>query len=249
MCGRFVSREQAAIEREYNIKVRNPFERLYNAAPTMTLPVIRREPGKPAPFREVLGMRWGLIPGWWSQPSLPTSTINARSEEAATKPMWRGALRHTRCLVPALGWYEWHPTPEGKVPYYIHTAEGAGICFAGLWSEWRNPAGESQLSFAILTRAASPMMAFVHTRMPMVIAPAAQDDWLADWQGDPSAHLNEQVAAALGEFEYYPVSRYVNTPRNQGERCIARATENAQAPPPVLALTEAATLGAAPDKN
>ncbi len=46
MCGRFVSREQAAIEREYNIKVRNPFERVYNAAPTMSLPVVVQGKGK-----------------------------------------------------------------------------------------------------------------------------------------------------------------------------------------------------------
>ena len=139
MCGRFVSREQAAIEREYNIKVLNPFERVYNAAPTMTLPVVRQAAGKTREQREVLGMRWGLIPSWWSQPALPTSTINARSEEAATKPMWRGALRQSRCLVPALGWYEWHATPEGKVPYFVHAPGPAGLSFAGLWSEWRNP--------------------------------------------------------------------------------------------------------------
>ena len=109
MCGRFVSREQAAIEREYNIRVLNPFERVYNAAPSMQLPVIRRAAGDAL---EALTMRWGLIPGWWSQASLPTSTINARSEEAATKPMWRNAVRQSRCLVPALGWYEWKATPE-----------------------------------------------------------------------------------------------------------------------------------------
>ncbi len=224
MCGRFVSREQAALEREYNIKVRNPFERVYNAAPTMTLPVIRQEKGKPREEREAIGMRWGLIPSWWSQPSLPTSTINARSEEAAAKPMWRGALRHTRCLVPALGWYEWHNTAEGKVPYFIHAPGKAGVCFAGLWSEWRNPDGEPQLSFAILTRAASPTLSFVHHRMPLVLAPGAFDSWLADSPADPAARLAEQVAAAPGEFEYYPVSRYVNVPRNQGERCIEPAT-------------------------
>ena len=128
MCGRFVSREQAAIEREYNIKVRNPFERVYNAAPTMLLPVIRTQPrdADGAGSREALSMRWGLIPGWWSQPAAPTSTINARSEEAAAKPMWRSAVRHTRCLVPALGWYEWRVTGEGKVPYFIHAPSVGG---------------------------------------------------------------------------------------------------------------------------
>ena len=231
MCGRFVSREQAAVEREYNIKVRNPFERVYNAAPTMSLPVIRQGQGEAREEREALSMRWGLIPGWWSRPALPTATINARSEEAAAKPMWRGALRHTRCLVPALGWYEWRVTPEGKVPHYIYAPGQMGLCFAGLWSEWKNPAGEAQLSFAILTRAASPALAPVHNRMPLVLPPAAWDAWLAPWPGDHATRLAEQVAASLGEFEYYPVSRYVNAPRNQGERCIERATVQAPEDP------------------
>jgi putative SOS response-associated peptidase YedK len=224
MCGRFVSREQAAIEREYNIKVRNPFERVYNSAPTMSLPVIRQGSPDTNGQREALGMRWGLIPSWWSRPELPSSTINARSEEAATKPMWRGALRYTRCLVPALGWYEWRLGPEGKVPHYIHAPGGAGVSFAGLWSEWKNPAGEAQLSFAILTRAASPALTPVHNRMPLVLAPSAWADWLAPWPGEHASRLAEQVASSLGEFEHYPVSRYVNSPKNQGERCIEPAT-------------------------
>lgn len=219
MCGRFVSREQAALEREYNVRIRNPFERVYNAAPSMRLPVIRPGEGE----REALSMRWGLIPGWWSQPTLPTATINARSEEAAAKPMWRGALRHNRCLVPALGWYEWHVALEGKVPYFIHAPGLAGLCFAGLWSGRKNPAGELQLSFAILTRAASPVLAALHNRMPVVLPPSAWDDWLAPWPADHAARLAAQAAGADGEFEYYPVSRYVNAPRNQGEHCIEPA--------------------------
>ena len=226
MCGRFVSREQAAIEREYNIRVRNPFERVYNAAPSMQLPVIRQKPhdaGGDASAREALSMRWGLIPTWWSHPTLPTATINARSEEAAAKPMWRSAVRHTRCLVPALGWYEWRVTPEGKVPYFIHAPALAGFCFAGLWSGWKNPAGVTQLSFAILTRAASAMLKAVHDRMPVVLPQAAWDDWLSDWPTSQDTRLAAQSANSLEDFEYYPVSRFVNTPRNQGERCIAQA--------------------------
>ena len=219
MCGRFVSREQAAIEREYNIKVRNPFERVYNAAPTMLLPVIRTSAGE----REALSMRWGLIPLWWSQATAPTSTINARSEEAATKPMWRNAVRHTRGLVPTLGWYEWQVRPEGKVPHFIHAPGLTGFCFAGLWSEWKNPAGEAQLSFAILTRAASATLKPVHDRMPVVLGAESWDDWLGDWPREHAARLAGHVANSLNDFEYYPVSRYVNAPRNQGERCIERA--------------------------
>jgi putative SOS response-associated peptidase YedK len=221
MCGRFVSREQAAIEREYNIRVLNPFERVYNAAPSMQLPVIRRAAG--GADREALSMRWGLIPNWWSKPALPTSTINARSEEAASKPMWRNAVRNTRCLVPALGWYEWKLTAEGKVPYFIHAPAMAGFCFAGLWSEWRNPAGEMQPSFAILTRAAPANLKLLHERMPVVLPEASWADWLSDWATDPARRLADQVGNSLNEFEFHAVSRYVNAPRNQGERCIEPA--------------------------
>jgi len=223
MCGRFVSREQAAVERELNIRVRNPFERVYNAAPSMLLPVIRQSAGTAGVEREALTMRWGLIPGWWAQPTLPTATINARSEEAAAKPMWRSALRHSRCLVPALGWYEWRVEPAGKVPYYIHPPGGAGLYFAGLWSEWKDPVGESRPSFAILTRAASPELESLHKRMPVVLSPASWDDWLAPWPDEHATRLATQVAESKGKFEYYPVSRYVNAPRNQGERCIEPA--------------------------
>ena len=231
MCGRFVSREQAAIEREYNIRVRQPFERVYNAAPTMALPVMRSAidastddagDSRPATALEVIAMRWGLVPSWWSQPTPPTSTINARSEEAASKPMWRQAVRSARALVPALGWYEWQVRDGVKQPYFIHAEGMQGVCFAGLWSAHRNSEGQEQLSFAILTRAASPALMPVHNRMPVVLAPELFEEWLAPWKSEHSARLASFALRSLGQFEYYPVSRYVNAPRNQGERCIER---------------------------
>jgi putative SOS response-associated peptidase YedK len=99
----------------------------------------------------------------------------------------------------------------------------AGLCFAGLWSEWRNPEGETQRTFAILTRSASPTMEAVHHRMPVVLAQTAWSDWFAEWQVDHAKRLADHVSNALNEFEFYTVSRYVNAPRNQGERCIEPA--------------------------
>ena len=169
-------------------------------------------------------MRWGLIPAWWSQPTPPTSCINARSEDAATKPMWRDAVRRSRCLVPSLGWYEWHTGPDGKVPWFLHEPGLAGLCFAGLWSAWKNPQGEMQLSFAILTRAASPRWRPCISRMPVVLPSSSWDDWLSKWPGPARRAACDASVGAEGNFEYHAVSRYVNSPRNQGERCIEPAT-------------------------
>ena len=222
MCGRYVPPDVAALERAFHLGRAEwgGWVQHFNVAPTSLVPMVY-SPGD----GESIGAlaRWGLIPSWWKQDALPSFTFNARSEEAAVKPMWRSALRHSRCLVPALGWYEWRVEPAGKVPYYIHPLGSAGLYFAGLWSEWKNPAGELQPSFAILTRAASPELAPLHNRMPVVLPPAAWDDWLAPWPDNHATRLAAQVAVSEGNFEYYPVSRYVNAPRNQGERCIEPA--------------------------
>ncbi len=81
-----------------------PLARRFNVAPTTTVPLmIQAEDGT----LTLYGARWGLVPFWWKQPEPPALTFNARSEEAAAKPMWRHAYRNTRCLMPAEGWYEW----------------------------------------------------------------------------------------------------------------------------------------------
>jgi putative SOS response-associated peptidase YedK len=218
MCGRYVSRDQAAIEREYDIRILDPFEKIYNAAPTMALPVLRAN----AAGWNCSLMQWGLIPLWWSKPTPPTSTINARVEEAATKPMWRQAVRHYRCLVPASGWYEWQKSPDGgrKQPYYMHALDDAGLCFAGLWSTHRREGVEAH-TFAILTRATADELAHIHHRMPLVLPSAAYAEWLDPAVAGGQGLLDQAVAQSLTHFASYPVSPYVSSPRIQGERCIA----------------------------
>ncbi|MGA3158635.1 MAG: SOS response-associated peptidase [Steroidobacteraceae bacterium] len=218
MCGRYVSRDQAAIEREYDIRIIDPFEKIYNAAPTMRLPVLR---ANAAGWNCTL-MQWGLIPAWWSKSEPPASTINARSEEAASKPMWRQAVRHNRCLVPASGWYEWQQGAVGarKQPFYIHAADNAGLCFAGLWSTHLREGVEAH-TFAILTRAASEELAFIHHRMPLVLPSAVFAEWLDPGVAGSQELLDQAVGQSLTHFASYPVSAYVSSSRNQGERCIA----------------------------
>ena len=74
------------------------------------------------------------MPSWWTKPEPPQSTINARAEEAASKPMWRNAVKHDRALVPTLRWYDWRKAraDAAKQPFFIHRedllehANGAG---------------------------------------------------------------------------------------------------------------------------
>jgi putative SOS response-associated peptidase YedK len=47
------------------------------------------------------------------------ATFNARAETVAEKPMFRGAFKRTRCLIPVSGYYEWQDMPGGKQPWYF----------------------------------------------------------------------------------------------------------------------------------
>jgi hypothetical protein len=94
----------------------------YNICPTTNIDGVIERDGK----RELLPMRWGLIPSWWSKPlkEMKVATFNARAETVADKPVFRDAFKRTRCLIPASGYYEWQDTPNGKQPFYFTRRDG-----------------------------------------------------------------------------------------------------------------------------
>lgn len=231
MCARFVSRIMAAMERVVQIRWHDPFELLYNAAPSMQLSVVTA--GDDA--LEARAMQWGLIPGWWKEARSPKLTINTRSEDAAEKPMWSAAFRGARCLVPAVGWYEWRSesrvdTSTGEIrdvrqPYFIHLEGLQPLALAGLWSNWIPERGaEPLLTFSVLTRAAAPGLAELHDRMPVVLPERAFEAWLDPANQDVAALRHLLSRESVSDFQRYAVSTYVNNAKNEGPRCIEPGT-------------------------
>src|SRR5688572_21837270 len=100
MCGRYVTRDQAAIERYFNLR-QHQFKLTdrYNVAPTTTVPAVRTVDGG----RVMSGMHWGLIPFWARDKKIGYKTFNARAESVATKPAFRAAYKARRCVIPATG--------------------------------------------------------------------------------------------------------------------------------------------------
>lgn len=39
-------------------------------------------------------------------------------------------------MIPVLGWFEWQPTPQGKVKWWLHRQDRGIVSFAGLWDRW-----------------------------------------------------------------------------------------------------------------
>jgi putative SOS response-associated peptidase YedK len=234
MCGRYVSPETAEIERAWELRRRSPnlFPRRYNVAPTLPVQVIRT--ARDSPAWELTEARWGFIPAWWKQPKPPGKSFNARVEDAAAKPMWRDAYARMRCLVPAVGWYEWNAVESAdretgeiavrRQPHYLHRPDGKLACFAGLLSYRKEEGKEGFLTCAILTREASASVSEVHHRMPVVL----QDTELGHWL-DRSLVRPEAVAAmidgAQGAFVHHPVTPRLNAAKTDEPDFIAPLIE------------------------
>lgn len=230
MCGRFVPAAEAAIERVWEIKKGLPaFPPRWNVAPGAIVPLLRLDA---AGRLEVVPARWGLIPHWWKGEKPPQSAFNARLEDAAVRPMWRDALRRSRCLVPAQGWYEWRTLGSAggarpvKQPYFIHRPDGEPIAFAGIAAAWRAPGGgEWTISCAIMTLPAVGALAFLHERMPAALPREAEGAWLSRdlRDGAAAADLLRNVITA-GGLSFHPVSRRVNSAQVEGPDLIEPVT-------------------------
>ena len=217
MCGRYTLRtpvEKLAEEFGFDASsVEVPPN--YNVAPTQEVAAVLAEGGE----RRLELLRWGLIPSWADDPGIGSRMINARAETAPEKPSFRRAFRERRCLIPADGFYEWKRTDGAKQPYYIRMRKGRPFAFAGLWETWNDDGGPELRSCAILTTAPNALAGEIHDRMPVILPASSYDAWL-----DPGAEKEELVALLApypeAEMEAYPVSRFVNSPSNNDERCI-----------------------------
>lgn len=191
----------------------------FNIAPSTQIPILVQD-SRTREFRALIA-RWGLIPHWWRETKLPALSFNARSEEAADRPMWKDAWRFTRCLIPATHWYEWRKEAASKQPFALSLADGNVFCFAGLYAWWRPaPDAEPRLSAAILTRAAAPSIAQIHDRMPVILHASEWRAWLDPDERDP-ARVRKilEVSAVLNAISW-PVSLQVNSALHQSAELL-----------------------------
>ena len=137
----------------------------YNICPTDPIDVVLEHNG----VRGLMRMRWGLIPAWWTNKANQTpATFNACVETVATKPMFRDVFQRHRCIIPASGYYEWKPTPEGKQPYYFTARDGSQmLAMAGIWDKWRDiETGKPLFSCSLIITNANDFVRDIHDRMP-----------------------------------------------------------------------------------
>ena len=214
MCSRyFLDADGNVIAYTFRVPADGRIARRYNIAPTQDAPVVRIAEGG---AREAAMLRWGLVPPWAKDIAVGNRMINARSEGIAAKPAFREAVKSRRCLVPASGFYEWKGAAGRKQPYAIRSVDRPLFAFAGLWERWTPRGGEPLDTFAIVTSDASPAVAEIHDRMPVIVAPDDEETWLRGSVEEALAVLKPHG----GAVNVRAVSRIVSDPRNEMPECL-----------------------------
>ena len=209
MCGRYeLSSHPTVIALAFGLAHPPDLRPRYNIAPTQQVPVVRIDS---AGRRELVQLRWGLIPRWAKDPSIGSRMINARAETVADKAAFRIPYARHRCLLPASGFYEWQALPAHKQPVHIGMADGRPFAMAGLYERWRSPDDQVIDTCTIVTTRASDALRPIHERMPVIIAEAAHARWLDVANPDVADLLEPWSGEPLLA---YPVSTRVNAVAN-----------------------------------
>ncbi|MGD8275136.1 MAG: SOS response-associated peptidase [Thiohalocapsa sp.] len=218
MCGRFVQHSDPEIyARQFDLNTVCESAPRYNVAPTQSVLAIReRDQGK----RELVPLRWGLVPFWSKGPDSRYSMINARAETVGAKPAYRDAFKRRRCLIPAEGFYEWRTDEGAKTPFLIQRADRRPFAMAGLWERWRQEDGELLESCTIIVTDANSLVRDIHDRMPVILNEGDIGAWLDPENDDAEELLAMLKPADPAALAMHEVSRQVNSPRNDGPELL-----------------------------
>jgi putative SOS response-associated peptidase YedK len=228
VCGRYTlaSPNPAEVRARFNIAESVEVRQRYNVAPSDDVLAVTTDRDG---LRRGELLRWGLVPSWAKQPETGLKMINARVETVSDRPAYRRAFERYRCLIAADGFYEWRAAPDGgpKQAFHIRPANEDLFAFAGLWSIWYAPDGSRLRSCTILTTAANEAIAPLHDRMPVILAPDHELEWLDP--GTPLHRLPDLVSGLPAEkTALRPVGTAVNDARYDGPECLAAPAPAAQ---------------------
>ena len=219
MCGRFTLftdieeiKERFDIQGSFDLE----YQFSYNIAPSQSVLSVINDG-----VRNRLGyLRWGLIPFWAKDEKVGYKMINARAETIAEKASFRNAYKKKRCLIIADSFYEWKKTPERKIPMRIKLKNHAPFGMAGLWESWKSPEGISIYSCSVITTVPNELMTSIHDRMPVILKPEDEKDWLNPSINDP-AYLQQYLKSFDSEqMEAFEVSTDVNSTKNNSPNLI-----------------------------
>ncbi|WP_096303271.1 SOS response-associated peptidase [Jatrophihabitans sp. GAS493] len=240
MCGRYVSvaaDSDLMLEFEVQEPPDDDLAPSWNVAPTDPVRIVVQRRPRPASeadpdgaqaraVRQLQTARWGLVPSWSRDRRGGARMINARIETVTQKSAFKAAAAKRRCLVPALGYYEWQKNGAAKIPHFLHDPDGHLLAMAGLYEFWRDASLADDdpdrwlVTCTIITQEATDLLGEIHDRNPVIVPPHRRAEWL-DCSSEDLA-VAERLLAELppARLEPYIVSAAVGNVKNNGPQLI-----------------------------
>ena len=171
MCGRYT-----LFTEEQTEDIRNIIREVQEKQPENNMKSGEIFPTNTAPILKAEGSQLGADLAIWGFPKFDGKgvIINARSETAEQKKMFRDSLLTRRCAIPSTGFYEWSQD-ERKQKYLFRLPDTTALYMAGFYNEFK---GERR--YVILTADANSSISDVHNRMPVVLDRNSLIDWVFD---------------------------------------------------------------------
>jgi len=219
MCGRVrLSSDVSEIKFIFSIPPHRPtpnFPQSWNVAPTDPLPVVRYD--AKAGGRSLDLLRWGLIPYWEKDIKVGFANMRRpRASRASRRFARRSSVAAASCR--SMASTNGKRPLTGKQPYAIALSDRRLMALAGIWENWRSPAGEWMRTFAIITTAPNELCAELHNRMPAVLQPEAWSLWLGQEPAEPA-----ELKALLKPFPSEEMTCWPVSPRSATSGITTRA--------------------------
>ncbi|WP_188205083.1 SOS response-associated peptidase [Desemzia incerta] len=168
MCGRYsleVSKER--LTERYNLeKIPSDYQEREEIFPATVAPIILPDTG-------LAFLEWGFTPQFAKRP-----LINARAETILEKPTFSKAFRTMRCLIPTTAFFEWEKGEGKKIKRRITVTDQAIFSIAGICDYFLDEEGKEQLKYSLITTEANDQMKQIHHRMPVILRPEDESNYL-----------------------------------------------------------------------
>ncbi|PPR45270.1 MAG: putative SOS response-associated peptidase YedK [Alphaproteobacteria bacterium MarineAlpha5_Bin8] len=212
MCGRFINlNSNKKLKNIFDINDKNNLKNInsYNVAPSQQTIIINNDNNC-----ELADWGFKFVDKESQKENL---VINSRLETINNKLIFKDSFLKRKCIIPANGYYEWHKENNIKKPYFIHVPEKETIFFAGIW-KYIDFYKSKRLVFSIITKPANYILTKIHHRMPVIFSIEESKEYL---ESNNNEFLDTNFVSIIEKyFEFYEISKFVNSPVNNSPECI-----------------------------
>jgi putative SOS response-associated peptidase YedK len=213
MCGRYtitVTMEELVLRYLTNDTSIIHYAPKFNAAPMQYIPAVIHTGSR----NKIGELRWGLVPSWAQDDKLGSKMINARAESLLDKASFKKLVSSRRCIIPADGYYDWKKQASSKQPFRIGMRDGSLFSMAALYDIWIDSNGKKLSSCTIITTTPNQPMSEIHDRMPVILRPEDEADWLGRDNHDVQNLMKLLRPYESSRMRAYPVAPAVGNVKN-----------------------------------